>query len=155
MIFLDSYHNVFHTAALRDGRLAVGVTKFDTIYSNKARKRSRRGAPTTVEEVRENLVTSIKEATGIDIPDDSVIPLCGEWAMAASRLARYLNSDPIYENQKKEAVEEAAEYLEDYPHLSLPGGQEQSPKDAIKSLQPMALIDQLERASGVADLKKT
>ena len=144
-----------YTAALGDGRLAVGVTKFDTIYSNKSRRRSRRAAPTTVEKVRENLVTSIKEATGIDIhvPDDSIIPLCGQWAMAASRLASCLNSDPIHENQTKEAIEEAAEVLEDYPHLSLPGGQGQSPKDAIKSLQPMALIDQLERASGVADLK--
>ena len=141
----------FHTAALRDGRLAVGITKFDTIYSNKSRRRSRRAAPTTVEKVRENLVTSIKEATGADIPDDTIIPLCGEWAMTASRLASSLISDPI--NEKQERLEEAAEALEKYPHLSLPGGQRQSPRDAILSLQPMTLIGHLERASGVADLK--
>ena len=136
-----------------DGRLAIGVTKFDTIYSNKSRRRSRRAAPTTVEKVRENLITSIKEATGTDISDDTIIPLCGEWAMAASRLASCLISDPIDEKQKKLAIEEAAEALENYPHLSLPGGQEQSPRDAILSLQLMTLIDHLERASGVADLK--
>ena len=145
MIFL------INTAALRDGRLAVGVTKFDTIYSNKSRKRARRAAPTTVENVRANLVTSIKEATGTVVSDDTIIPLCGEWALAASKLASCLISDPNDEKQKR--LEDAAEDLEDYPHLSLPGGQEQSPKDAIKNLEPMALIDHLEKASGVADLK--
>jgi hypothetical protein len=56
-------------------------------------------------------------------------------------------------DEKQERLEEATEALEKYPHLSLPGGQEQSPKDAIKSLQPTALIDHLERASGVTELK--
>ena len=143
----------FRTAALTDGRLAVGVTKFDTIYSNKSRKCGRREAPTTFEKVRENLITSIKEATGTVVSDDTIIPLCGEWAMAASRLARCLISDPIDEEWKKLAIEAAAEALEKYPHLSLPGGQEQSPKDTLMSLQPMVLIDHLEKASGVADLK--
>ena len=140
-----------HTAALTDGRLAIGVTKFDTIYSNKLRKRGRRAAPTTVEKVRENLINSIKEATGTDIPEDTIIPLCGEWAMAASRLASCLISDPT--DEKQERLEEAAQALENYPHLSLPGGQEQTSKDSIKSLHPMGLIHHLERASGVADLK--
>lgn len=139
------------SAALKDGRLAVGVTKFDTIYCNKSRKRARRAATTTVEKVKENLVNSIKEATGTVVSDDTIIPLCGEWALTASRLANCLISDPT--NEKQERLEDAAEALESYPHLSLPGGQEQSPKEAIKSLQPMALIDHLEKASGVADLK--
>ena len=73
--------------------------------------------------------------------------------MAASKLASCLICDPIDETQKKLAIEEVAEALEKYPYLSLPVGQEQSPKDAIKSLQPMALIDLMERASGVTDLK--
>ena len=141
----------FYTASLSDGRLAVGVTKFDTIYSNKSRRRGRRAVPTTVEKVRENLVTSINEATDTVISDDTIIPLCGEWAMAASRLASCLISDPT--DEKQERLEEAAQALENYPHLSLPGGQEQSPKDTIMSLQPMVLIDHLEKASGVADLK--
>ena len=132
---------------MRDGRLAVGITKFDTVYSRKS------GRPTTVEKVRKNLITSIKEATDTVVSDDTIIPLCGEWVMAASKLASCLISDPIDEKLKKLAIDEAAEALEKYPHLSLPGGQEQSPKDAIKSLQPMALIDHLERASGVTDLK--
>ena len=138
-------------AALRDGRLVVGVTKFDTIYCNKSRKHARRAAPTTIKKVRERLVTSIKEATGTDVCDDTIVPLCGEWALAASRLASCLMSDP--NNEKQDRLEEAAEALESYPHLSLPGGQEQSPKEAIKTLQPIALIDHLEKASGVADLK--
>ena len=141
----------FYTASLSDGRLAVGVTKFDTIYSNKSRRRGRRAVPTTVEKVRENLVTSINEATDTVISDDTIIPLCGEWAMAASRLASCLISDPT--DEKQERLEEAAQALENYPHLSLPGGQEQSPKDTIMSLQPIVLIDHLEKASGVADLK--
>jgi hypothetical protein len=154
LIFLDNVIELsFHTAALMDGRLAVGVTKFDAIYSNKSKKRGRRAPPTTVEKIRGNLITSIKEATDTVISDDTIIPLCGEWAMAASKLASCLISDPIDEKQTRLAVEEAAEALEEYPHLSLPGGQEQSAKDVIKSLQPMALIGHLERASGVADLK--
>lgn len=138
---------------MRDGRLAVGVTKFDIVYSNKSRKHARRAAPVTVEAVSKNLVTSIKDATGTDISNDMIIPLCGEWGMAASRLASCLISDAIDEEQKRLAVEEAAEALDKYPHLSLPGGQEQSPKEAIRSLDPMALIDHLEKASGIGDLK--
>ena len=141
-----------YTAALTDGRLAVGVTKFDTIYCNKAKKRARRGAPTNFEKVKETLISSIIDATSITVSEETIIPLSGEWAMAASRLASCLISDP--NNEKQGILEEAAEALESYPHLSLPGGQEQSPKEAIKNLELMTLIDHLEKASGIADLKK-
>ena len=137
---------------MRDGRLAVGVTKFDTIYCNKAKKRARRGAPTTVENVKETLISSIKDATGTIVFEDTIIPLCGEWALIASRLASCLISDP--NNEKQKMLEEAADALASYPHLSLPGGQEQSPQEAIINLEPMDVIDLLEKASGISDLKK-
>ena len=97
------------------------------------------------------MTDSIKDATKTDVSDDTIIPLCGEWALSASRLASCLISDPC--SEKQERLEEATAALESYPHLSLPRGQEQSPKDAIHNLEPMALITHLEKASGISDLK--
>ena len=82
---------------------------------------------------------------------NSIIPVCGEWALAASRLAKCLISDP--ENEIKERREEAAEALESFPHLNLSGGQQLSYREIIKSLSHSDLILHLENASGVTDLK--
>ena len=139
---------------MRDGRLAVAITKFDTNYSSsKSRRRGRKStqATTTVNEVRKNTITSIKDATETEVSPDTIIPLCGEWALCASRLANCLISDP--DNEIEDRQEDAAKALEKYPHLSLPGGQEQSYADVVKSLSHADLVMHLENASGISDLK--
>ena len=137
---------------MTDGRLVIGVTKFDTNYKPvKFRRLSCRFPNISVENVREEMIASIKDATGTDIPGDIIVPLCGDWALAASRLAFCLISDPDKELElRKEA---AAMALECYPHLCLPGGQEQSQKEAIRNLKVSELICELEKASGIHTLK--
>ena len=138
---------------MRDGRLAVAITKFDANYcASKSKRRDRRSTHITVEKVRKTTTASIKEATGgTDVSEDTIIPLCGKWALAASQLANCLISDP--DNETDERHKEAAKALESYPHLSLPGGQEQSYTDTIKNLSPSDLVMHLENASGITDLK--
>ena len=134
---------------MRDGRLAIGVTKFDRFYCYQALKKQTHRGALTVENVKEKLISSIKDTTGTMVFKDTIIPLCGEWALTASRLASCLISDP--NNEKKKRLEEAVDALAWYPHLSLPGGQDQSPEEAI---EPMDVIDHLEKASGISYLKK-
>lgn len=137
---------------MKDGRLAVGVTKFDTNYTSSiSRRRSRRSNHITVEKVKENMIASIKDATGSEVSEDTIVPLCGEWALAAGRLANCLISDPEHELQERK--EDAISALEKYPHLSLPGGQQQTQKELIQSLSSKDLIKHLENASGICDLK--
>ena len=137
---------------MRDGRLAVAITKFDTNYSSsKSKRRGRKSTHTTVDDVRRNTITSIKDATATEVSPDTIIPLCGEWALCASRLASCLISDP--DNEIEDRQEDAAKALTNYPHLSLPGGQEQSYTETIKSLSHADLVMHLENASGITDLK--
>ena len=95
---------------------------------------------------------SIEEATGAMVSDDMIIPLCGEWALAGSKLASSLISDPSHE--RDERYGDAVSALQSFPHLSLPGGQGQSYVDTIKRLfPPMNLVEKIESVSGMSDLK--
>ena len=137
---------------MRDGRLAVAITKFDTNYnSSTSKRRGRKSAHTAADEVRRNTIASIKDATEIDVSPDTIIPLCGEWALCASRLANCLISDPDKEIEERQ--DDAAKALEKYPHLSLAGGQEQTYAQTIKNLSHADLVMHLENASGITDLK--
>ena len=145
-------HNTI-TGAMRDGRLAVAITKFDANYSSsKSKRRGQRSTHVTVENVRENMITSINDATeGTVVSEDTIVPLCGKWALLASQLANCLISDPAKEIEYRQ--EEAVKALESYPHLSLPGGQAQSYTNIIKNLSHSDLVMHLENASGINDLK--
>ena len=120
---------------------------------DRSKRRGRKSSHISVEEVKETTIASIKEATDtyITVSEDTIVPLCGEWALSASRLASCLISDP--DKELDERCEEAARALESYPHLSLPGGQEQSHKEPIRNLTALELIQHLEQASGISDLK--
>ena len=137
---------------MRDGRLAVGVTKFDNNYAAaKSKRHGRRASNVSVEKVKEKMIESIRDAVKIEVPGDTIIPLCGEWALSASMLANCLLGDP--DTEIKERAEEASCDLEKYPHLCLPRGQGQSQNEAIRQLEHPALIEHLEMASGITDLK--
>lgn len=142
---------------MTDGRLVIGITKFDTNYKRLPEKSRRRGCRfphISKEKVREKMIASIKDATDTDVTEDMnhiIVPLCGDWALAASRLASCLISDP--DKELEERKEDAATALACDPHLCLPGGQEQSQKEAIKSLEVYNLICELEKASGIHILK--
>ena len=141
------YHNA---GAIADGRLTIGITKFDTNYdSSKIKKKN----AVTVEMVKEGIMESIDDATGVMVSDDMIIPLCGEWALAGSKLASSLICDPSH--NKDERYEDAATSLQNFPHLDLPGGQGQSYIDALMRLYcPEDLVEKIENISGISQLKE-
>ena len=139
------YHN---TGAIADGRLTIGITKFDTVYESSKKKKDTASPEMVVERVRE----SIEDATGALVSDDMIIPLCGDWALAGSKLASSLISDP--NRDKSERYEVAAEALQKFPQLDIPGGQGQSFIDAVTKLYPPEdLVEKIENISGISQLK--
>ena len=125
--------------------MVVGISKFDTFYDSQRPEKRGRSKPISREYIQKEAVESINTATGIPVSsDDTVVPLCGQWALAGERL---------YRNEAKtpEAVTEARKYLEMYPDPSLPGGQEQSLSGECHHSD---VVLQLERASGMFDLKE-
>ena len=98
------------------------------------------------------MTASIKSATGIDVKGVTIIPLCGQWALRASRLAFCSNNHTGKEELAKARKTVEGALLQYYPHMSLPGGQEQSPAEAIKDLPVDQLIDELKKASGIHTL---
>ena len=146
-ILLTRYYR--NTGAIADGRLTIGITKFDTIYeSAKMKKKDAASPEAVVERVRE----SIEDATGALVSDDMIIPLCGDWALAGSKLASSLISDP--NRDMRERYEVAAEALQKFPNLDIPGGQGQSYIDAVTRLYPPEdLVEKIENISGISQLK--
>ena len=95
---------------------------------------------------------SIENATGAMVSDDMIIPLCGDWALAGSKLASSLISDPNHD--KDERYRDAAAALQHFPHLDLPGGQGQKYIDAImRRYPPEDLVEKIESVSGISQLK--
>ena len=81
-----------------------------------------------------------------------IIPLCGEWALASSRLASCLIDDPKKEFEARQR--EAADILNSCPDVSLPSGQGQNPLEAImKHYTPIKIIQEIETISGIFELK--
>jgi hypothetical protein len=104
------------------------------------------------EMVMERVKESIEDATGALVSDDMIIPLCGDWALAGSKLASSLISDPNHD--MRERYEVAAATLQKFPHLDIPGGQGQSYIDAITRLYPPEdLVEKIDSVSGISQLK--
>ena len=138
-----------YTGAIIDGRLTIGITKFDMQYENS--KMNKRGC-VTVEMVKERIVENVQEVTETVLSNDVIIPICGEWALAGSKLANSLIAGP--KNEREARYKEAASVLQHCPILSLPGGQGQSYDDAILGhFKPVEVVEKLESVSGVSDLK--
>ena len=129
----------------------VGITKFDLNYTTNHSQRRGHSRPISVDVVRQNVVSSIKEATSVNISEDSILPLCSEWALISTKLSSSLvgeNSD-----LKEAMLREALSSLEKYPHNDfLPRGQGERLTEV--SCDPHKVIECLDKASGIYDLKK-
>ena len=137
--------------AFTDGRLSIGITKFDTNYDC---SKKRKEELVTAEMVKERVIESIQDATDAMVSNDTIIPLCGECALAGSKLASSMISDPQHTNIMEAKYREAAEVLQRFPHQSLLGGQGQSYIDAImERFSPEDLVQEIESVSGVFQLK--
>ena len=134
--------------AIADGRLTIGITKFDLNYDT-SKSRSR---PVTVEVVKQRVTEAIQEATDIIVSKDMIIPLCGEWALSGSKLLRSLIND--HDSNKDKRYRDAASVLQCCPQVSLPGGQGQDYVEAIMSrFSALDLVKKIESVSGISDLK--
>lgn len=105
-----------------------------------------------VEMVKDRVMESIQEVTGAMISEDMIIPLCGEWALAGSKLFKSLISD--HGSNREKRYREAASLLQNCPQLCLPGGQGQDYVEAVMSrFSPLDLVEKIDSVSGIANLK--
>lgn len=135
--------------AICDGRLTIGINKFDNICSD-----IDCDYKTMVEDVTKRTVKSIYDATQDKVPDSTVIPLCSNWALIGSKLARHLYSDPGGK-ETEILTKRALQTIENCTFFDIECGQGETPGDAIKSQfqNPMAIVDTLNYISGAASLK--
>ena len=136
--------------AIIDGRLTIGITKYDRSYSSLSS--GKKGA-VTVGMVKDSVAESIQKAINVHMmgSDDMIIPLCGEWALASTRLASCLIWDQRKEINKRR--KEAACALCSYPNLSLPCGQGQKPVEAVMMHQPITIVQEIDTISGIFELR--
>ena len=132
------------TEAFTDGRLTIGISKYDTNMGN-----------VTVGVVKEKVAESISRAvrdSQLTIPDDMIIPLCGTWALTSSKLGSCQIADPRREG--KGLHRDAVDILQRCPHISLPSGQGQNHTEAVMKINsPIKVILEIESHSGIYDLK--
>ena len=141
---------ITYAGALTDGRLLVGITKFDLNYTSVCPQRRGQSRSISIDNVRQSVVRSIKEAN-VDINEDSVLQLCSDWALISTKLARSLVDEN--DDVKKEVLKEALSSLEKNPHSDhLPRGQGESLADV--NHDPHRVIECLNKASGIHTLKK-
>ena len=138
-----------YAGALTDGRLIVGINKLDIVYDGQRTRRRNRASLVSADELCQKVIGNIHDATKVFVSPDTVIPMCSIWAHSSEKLSRQLNSCEV----ECSVVEEAREYLEKYPDLSLPGGEREPQKDIISVLSQKDLVKYLEEASGLTSLK--
>ena len=62
------------------GRVVIAVTKYDTVYHQR-KKRS-------ADDIKRVISEEVRRASGCTIADDSIINVCGEWALNARLLKK-------------------------------------------------------------------
>ena len=144
-------HFVSNLGAFIDGRLTIGITKFDRSYSSLSS--GKKGAVTVVE-AKDSIAESIRKAIDVHMvgSDNMIIPLCGEWALASSRLASCLIWDQKRETEARK--KEAACALRGHPDPSLPCGQGQKPHEAVMTHPPIRIIQEIDTISGIFKLRE-
>ena len=137
----------YYIAAITDGRLIVGITKFDTLYE------ADEPDVVTEEMLVQKTLQSIRDATGVSVPQKVVVPLCGKWALKDSKLTRQLMSSSESDEKPPNLFKDAVKALERY-RVPIPAGQGQSQEEAVGSrFSPKELVKKLEQASGISSMK--
>ena len=134
---------LFPTAALSDGRLIIGITKFDNIHED--------DDPVRVEIVKQEVIQSVKAATGVSLPEDVIIPLCGKWALSDSKLINQLTN--IEDGRVPPGCVYKVVAALERDRVSLPVGQGQTQEEAIARLGPKEIVKKLEEASGISSMR--
>ena len=134
------------SAAISDDRLIICITKADEMY-----KRSGPGSSTTMK-VKAEVVRNIKSATGLDVSERIIFPVCGEGFLSDLELTGWLRTHSVDDTKPKPIVKAANKALERYG-IELPSGEGESQKKVIKALDPKELLNKVEGASGVQRVK--
>lgn len=143
--------------AFTDGRLSIGITKFDDNYEKQlkkmksARTRNREEIVTT-RSATTKVAKDVKNATNIDMSESAIMPLSGKWALTCSMLESCILHDP--KDELNEMFCDGVSHLKSYPHLSLPGGQELTHDKIIEVSTPKEVALMLKDASGITSLKQ-
>ena len=132
------------SAALSDGRLIIGITKFDNTYED--------DDPVSVESVKQETIQSVVDKTRVSLPEDMIIPLCGKWALTDSDLINTLNSVEDGCAVPPRCIYSVVSALERH-RVSLPVGQGQTQEEAIAKLSPKEIVKKLEGANGISSMR--
>ena len=107
-------------------------------------------------EVKDIIIDTIKDATDCMVSQNTVIPLCSEWAIIGSSIASCLEGGP--QEQLEKLVEKALSILESNHFLldeALAFGQGEDVKEALRQrYDSVKLVQMLEEISGVSALKE-
>ena len=136
-----------HLGAISDGRLTVGITKFDILSAD-----VENDINGIKDELKESTVKSILEATKETVHKSTIIPLCNKWALTASKL----NGCSLRGIHNKERKEMALRTLEMCSgSLDIACGEGQTMGEAIRSEYKSGqdVVNALEKVSGIAELK--
>ena len=147
-VIYDHISLTLHVGAIQDGRLIIGVAKYDKNFDDDTVEE-----PITEKLVKNKIHTSVDSAIKVQVTKDNIIPLSGRWGLAASKLSSSMIGDPSEEIITKR-LQTARKMLEKCPCIDLPGGQDQSQKDLILKLESSEVTAMLERASGFCMLKE-
>ena len=149
---IEIVHTIFtvmSVAALYDRRLIVGITKADTLHDDD-------DVPvndsTSEEEVIAKLRKSIKSATGTEIYKDLIVPVSSKWSLSDTNLTDWLRNHSNCDKKPCEIVKAAVKALEKR-HKLLPVGQDETVEGVITKMDPKALLEMLESASGIPNMK--
>ena len=140
--------------AIQEGRLIVGIAKFDDSFKASASTRRRRQAPISEDSVKSKVIQSVDNIIqGVKVSDENIIAVSGSWGLAASMLYSTTVHDTSQEviDERLAAGQKA---LEEYPNIDLPGGQDQSQRELINQLDSNEVVKMLDTLSGFNNLKK-
>ena len=107
--------------------------------------------------MRQIIIDGIREETGCSVSQDTVIPLCSEWALVGSSLASCLeDAHHGPREQLEKNIEMALSILENNHFLLNEAfGQGEDVKEALRMrFNSFKLVQLLEDISGVAALKE-
>ena len=136
---------IIPSAALSDRRLIIGITKFDNIYNSEDEDQ------VNVEAVKQKIIRGVAAATGVSVPEDVIIPLCGQWALSDSKLIRQLNS--VEDGRVPPGCIHKVIAALERDRVPLPVGQGQTQEEAVAKLDPKEIVKKLERATGISTMR--
>ena len=107
---------------------------------------------TSEEEIKAEVIQSIKSATGSKVSEDIILPICGKWLLHDSKLMSWLAKHSQRDDKPREIRKAAKKALKQYK-IELPSGENETKEQMWENIDPKALLKKLEDASGMSNMK--